>query len=141
MKINYKITTTKILFSLTLLFGINVWAESIIVEGIVPNQASKQTILAKMYSIYGADQIIDKIQVKAVNAPSGWSESSEFGDSRAKKSTSREIVRTWYADGTQWKSNELNGYPAHNKLISGFSHTALSLKYAIFCKSGRTTNY
>ena len=28
-----------------------------------------------MYSIYGADQIIDKIQVKAVNAPSGWSES------------------------------------------------------------------
>ena len=75
MKINYKIKTTEILFSLTLLFGVNVWAEPVIVEGIVPNQASKQTILAKMYSIYGADQIIDKIQVKAVNAPSGWSES------------------------------------------------------------------
>ncbi|MEG0528669.1 MAG: OmpA family protein, partial [Longicatena sp.] len=51
-----------------------VWAEPIIIEGVVPNEASKQIILNKMYSVYGADQVIDKIKVKAVNAPNGWSD-------------------------------------------------------------------
>lgn len=52
-----------------------VLAEPIVVEGIVPNEASKQVILNKMYAVYGADQVIDKIKVKPVSAPNGWSDS------------------------------------------------------------------
>ena len=51
------------------------YAEPIVVEGAVPNETSKQAILNKMYAIYGADQVIDKIQVRTVSAPNGWSDS------------------------------------------------------------------
>ncbi|NEU34022.1 OmpA family protein, partial [bacterium LRH843] len=44
-----------------------VFAEPIVVEGVVPNEASKQAILQKMQSVYGADQVVDKIQVRAVS--------------------------------------------------------------------------
>jgi OOP family OmpA-OmpF porin len=50
-------------------------AQPIVVEGVVPNEASKQAILMKMQSVYGADQVVDKIQVRPVSAPSGWSDS------------------------------------------------------------------
>jgi OOP family OmpA-OmpF porin len=50
-------------------------AAPIVVEGAVPNEASKQAILLKMQSIYGADQVVDKIQVRPVSAPNGWSDS------------------------------------------------------------------
>ena len=53
----------------------NVIAAPIVVEGAVPNEASKQAILLKMRSIYGADQVVDKIQVRPVSAPNGWSDS------------------------------------------------------------------
>ena len=53
----------------------NVVAAPIVVEGAVPNEASKQAILLKMQSIYGADQVVDKIQVRPVSAPNGWSDS------------------------------------------------------------------
>ncbi|TCB71879.1 OmpA family protein [Acinetobacter sp. ANC 3781] len=51
------------------------YAEPIVAEGAVPNETSKQAILNKMYAIYGADQVIDKIQVRTVSAPNGWSDS------------------------------------------------------------------
>ncbi|ENW95594.1 hypothetical protein F903_01355 [Acinetobacter sp. NIPH 298] len=50
-------------------------AAPIVVEGVVPNEASKQAILVKMQSVYGADQVVDKIQVRPVSAPNGWSDS------------------------------------------------------------------
>ncbi len=65
-----------------LVFGLTVFGQSavlnaapIIVEGVVPNDASKQAILVKMQSVYGADQVVDKIQVRPVSAPNGWSDS------------------------------------------------------------------
>lgn len=51
------------------------YAELIVVEGAVPNEASKQAILNKMYAVYRTDQVVDKIQVRAVSAPNGWSDS------------------------------------------------------------------
>ena len=51
------------------------YEEPIVVEGAVPNEASKQAILNKMYVVYGTDQVVDKIQVRAVSAPNGWSDS------------------------------------------------------------------
>lgn len=55
--------------------GSLVWAEPVVIEGVVPNEASKQTILMRMQSVYGANQVIDKIQVRPVAAPNGWSDS------------------------------------------------------------------
>jgi len=55
--------------------GSLVWAEPVVVEGVVPNEASKQAILMRMQSVYGANQVIDKIQVRPVAAPNGWSDS------------------------------------------------------------------
>lgn len=56
-----------------LLMSFATWAQSIVVEGVVPNQATKQAILSKMRSVYGQYQVVDKIQVRAVSAPSDWS--------------------------------------------------------------------
>lgn len=55
--------------------GSLVWAEPVVIEGVVPNEASKQAILMRMQSVYGANQVIDKIQVRPVAAPNGWSDS------------------------------------------------------------------
>jgi len=55
--------------------GSLVWAEPVVIEGVVPNEASKQAILMRMQSVYGANQVIDKIQVRPVAAPTGWSDS------------------------------------------------------------------
>ena len=51
------------------------FAKDIVVEGVVPNETSKQAILAKTRLVYPQDQVIDKIQVRAVAAPNGWSDS------------------------------------------------------------------
>lgn len=56
-------------------FSLAAYAEPIVIEGAVPNEATKNAILTKMYAVYGADQVVDKIQVRAVSAPNGWSES------------------------------------------------------------------
>lgn len=51
------------------------FAAPIVVDGVVPNDMSKQAILAKLRAVYGNDQVVDKIQVRAVSAPNGWSDS------------------------------------------------------------------
>lgn len=51
------------------------YAEPIVVEGAVPNETSKQAILNKIYAVYSTNQVVDKIQVRAVSAPNGWSDS------------------------------------------------------------------
>lgn len=60
---------------LTLAGGNGVFAAPIVIEGVVPNDASKQAILMKMRLVYGADQVVDKIQIRPVSAPNGWSDS------------------------------------------------------------------
>ena len=54
MKINHRFKSNKWLLTLTLVLSVNVWAEPIIVDGVVPIDASKQIILNMMYSVYGA---------------------------------------------------------------------------------------
>lgn len=67
----------KSIFYIAFMSGVPViaYAEPIVVEGAVPNEASKQAILNKMYAVYGTGQVVDKIQVRAVSAPNGWSDS------------------------------------------------------------------
>lgn len=75
MKINQLLIQRKLLLILTFVMSFGTFAQPILVEGVVPNEASKQLILNKMFNVYGAEQVIDKIQVREVSAPNGWSES------------------------------------------------------------------
>lgn len=77
MKINTKMMIALKLSSLCLALSLSSlsFARDIVVEGVVPNETSKQAILVKMRSVYSEDQIIDKIQVRPVAAPNGWSDS------------------------------------------------------------------
>lgn len=49
-----------------------VGAAPIVIEGVVPDQASKQALLSKLATVYPAHDIVDKIQIGAVTAPQGW---------------------------------------------------------------------
>lgn len=76
MKNNSKVILATLSFGLTVLsYSAAINAAPIVVEGVVPNDASKQAILTKMQSVYGADQVVDKIQVRPVSAPNDWSDS------------------------------------------------------------------
>ena len=77
MKIKNKLLGAFKLSSLCLGLGLSGlgFAKDIVVEGVVPNESSKQAILTKMRSVYTDDQVVDKIQVRPVSAPNGWSDS------------------------------------------------------------------
>jgi OOP family OmpA-OmpF porin len=47
-------------------------AKPIIVDGSVPDQASKSAILDKLRTLYGNERVIDRIQVEAIPAPPNW---------------------------------------------------------------------
>lgn len=44
----------------------------VIAEGIVPDQATKSAILARLQELYGAGRIVDRIQVESIPAPPNW---------------------------------------------------------------------
>lgn len=58
---------------LSLLGGLSYAQQPIVIEGAVPNEAAKQEILNKAYAAYGRENVVDKIQVRMVAAPNGWS--------------------------------------------------------------------
>lgn len=49
-----------------------IFAQPILIEGAVPNEKIKAEILAKAYSIYGQQNVVDQIQVHQVTTPSNW---------------------------------------------------------------------
>jgi len=49
-----------------------IFAQPILIEGAVPNEKIKAEILAKAYSIYGQQNVVDQIQVRQVTTPSDW---------------------------------------------------------------------
>lgn len=77
MKIKIKylklIKSNKIIVLLCFLFGLKVHAQPVIAEGNVPNNSSKQAILTKLYSTYGQENVVDRIQIRQVVAPTDWS--------------------------------------------------------------------
>ena len=50
-------------------------ANPIVIEGTVPDQATKQQILNKLKATYSGVEIVDKIQIRAVSMPKGFVES------------------------------------------------------------------
>ena len=107
----------KMIKSIALLTGLSLscisYAQPIVVEGVVPNDASKQAILAKMQAVYGADQVVDKIQVRSVSAPNGWSDSvARVITPELKKVTQGKlIVRGTQVDLTGKMSNQSDIQP------------------------------
>ncbi len=74
MKIKNKyLKLNKIIVLSCFLIGFNVHAQPVIAEGTVPNNSSKQAILAKLYSTYGQENVVDRIQIRQVVAPTDWS--------------------------------------------------------------------
>ena len=72
---NRKIKLRNLLIISSLVCATHSFAQPIVVEGSVPNVESKQAILDKLRSVYGDDQVVDKIQIKSIAAPNGWSDS------------------------------------------------------------------
>jgi OmpA-OmpF porin, OOP family len=74
MKIKNKyLKLNKIIILFCFLIGFNVHAQPVIAEGTVSNNNSKQAILAKLYSTYGKENVVDRIQIRQVVAPTNWS--------------------------------------------------------------------
>lgn len=71
--INKKLFSS-LMFSVGLYCSCLAYAQPIIVEGVVPNEASKQAILQKLYAVYGTEQVVDKVQIRAVAVPNGWND-------------------------------------------------------------------
>jgi OOP family OmpA-OmpF porin len=44
----------------------------VVAEGVVPDQATKNQILTKLRDLYGADRVVDRIQVENITAPPDW---------------------------------------------------------------------
>lgn len=55
------------------LLGFNLYAQPIIIEGVVPNDSIKQEILTKLHATYGEKNVVDRIQIRLVTVPEGWS--------------------------------------------------------------------
>ena len=78
MKIKIKylklIKLNKIIILFCFLFEFKVYAQTVVAEGTVPNNSSKQAILTKLYSTYGQENVVDHIQIRQVVAPTNWSD-------------------------------------------------------------------
>ena len=46
----------------------------VVVDGVVPDEAAKARVLAKLRDLYGADRVVDRVRIGAVVAPPNWSE-------------------------------------------------------------------
>ena len=55
------------------MLSFSAYAQPIIIEGAVPNENTKQEILSKLYANYGQENVVDRIQIRQVTAPAGWS--------------------------------------------------------------------
>lgn len=80
MKNNQPLSLVQVLLCLLiialLLLSLSAYARAaaIVVEGVVPNDASKQILLNKLRVVYGQEQVVDKLQVRPIAAPNGWSD-------------------------------------------------------------------
>lgn len=48
--------------------------EPVIAEGVVPDQSTKLRILRELQNVYGAERVVDRIQVESIPAPPNWGE-------------------------------------------------------------------
>jgi len=46
----------------------------VVIEGVVPDQATKARLLKNLREVYGADRVVDRIQVESIATPPNWGE-------------------------------------------------------------------
>ena len=46
----------------------------VVVSGVVPDEATRQSILAKVRAVYGSHKVVDQLGVASVSAPPNWSD-------------------------------------------------------------------
>ena len=46
--------------------------QPVVVEGVVPDQATKAQILDPLRELYGSDRVVDRIQVESIPTPPNW---------------------------------------------------------------------
>lgn len=44
----------------------------VVIEGVVPDQATKAKLLTKLRAVYGADRVVDRVQVESIATPPNW---------------------------------------------------------------------
>jgi OmpA-OmpF porin, OOP family len=44
----------------------------VVAEGVVPDEATKAAVLARLHALYGTERVVDRIEVDAVVAPPNW---------------------------------------------------------------------
>ncbi len=44
----------------------------VIVEGVVPDEATKSVVLSKVRELYGAERVVDRVRIDSVVAPPSW---------------------------------------------------------------------
>ena len=98
-------------------FSTALWAQPIVIEGAVPNETTKQEILNKAYLTYGQENVVDKIQVRAVTAPNGWgnSVSQMINDDLKKVKQGKLSVRGTQVDLSGKMSNQNDIQPTTTK--------------------------
>lgn len=101
-------------------FSTALWAQPIVIEGAVPNETTKQEILNKAYLTYGQENVVDKIQVRAVTAPNGWgnSVSQMINDDLKKVKQGKLSVRGTQVDLSGKMSNQNDIQPTSTKFQS-----------------------
>lgn len=101
-------------------FSTALWAQPIVIEGAVPNETTKQEILNKAYLTYGQENVVDKIQVRAVTAPNGWgnSVSQMINDDLKKVKQGKLSVRGTQVDLSGKMSNQNDIQPTTTKFQS-----------------------
>lgn len=52
----------------------NAGPQPIVVEGVVPDESTKATVLAKVREVYGAERVVDQVRIGTVVAPPNWSD-------------------------------------------------------------------
>lgn len=54
--------------------GLRAEVQPVIAEGVVPDQPTKARILERLRKVYGADRVVDRIQVEDIATPPNWGE-------------------------------------------------------------------
>ncbi|MCD9087061.1 OmpA family protein [Stenotrophomonas sp. SY1] len=44
----------------------------VVIEGVVPDQATKAKLLTNLRAVYGADRVVDRVQVESIATPPNW---------------------------------------------------------------------
>ncbi|MDF6562312.1 hypothetical protein NLP37_24410, partial [Escherichia coli] len=100
----------------------------VVAGGMVPDEATKATVLAKLRELYGSANVVDEIEVGNVVSPPNWSANVQKILSPAIKQVNRGQLNI---DGTQVSLHGDVGNEAQRQQLTSDMATALGQSYTI----------